>query len=59
MKTEVICLYEICVDGSTQWEMVNPEKSECIEYFPSKEDAQAFADANGYKIVEWELGIKV
>ena len=54
MKRKVICWFEVCADGSTQWEMVDPEKSECIEYFRTKEEAQAYADANGLEIAEWQ-----
>ena len=55
MKIEVICWFEICVDGSTQWEMVNPANGTCIEYFHTKEEAQAYADSHNLEIVEWQL----
>lgn len=55
MKTKVVCWFEVCADGSTQWEMVDPAKCECIEYFHTKEEAQAYADSHGLEIVEWQL----
>ena len=55
MKTKVVCWFEVCSDGSTQWEMVDPAKSECIEYFRTKEEARAYADSHGLEIVEWQL----
>ena len=54
MKRKVVCWFEECADGSTQWEMVDPAKCECIEYFRTKEEAEAYAAANGLEIVEWQ-----
>ena len=35
---EVVCEFEICTDGSIQWEMIRPAKAECGEYFATKEE---------------------
>jgi hypothetical protein len=49
----VVCWFEICIDGSTQWEMVDPVNAECIEYFHTKEEAQEYAAKNNIIIAEW------
>ena len=54
---EVVCWYEICGDGSTQWEMVYPSTGKCIEYFHTKEDAIAYAKEHGLEIVDWDYGM--
>ena len=50
---EVVCAFEICTDGSTQWEMIRPAKAECVEYFATKEDAKCYAKRHSLTIVEW------
>ena len=52
---KVVCWFEICTDGSTQWEMVDPEAAECIEYFRTKEDAEAYAKEHDLEITDWEI----
>jgi hypothetical protein len=49
----VVCWLEICVDGSTQWEMVDPLNGECIEYFHNKLDAELYAVQHDINITEW------
>ena len=48
-----VCWFEICADGSTQWEMVDPEAGICIEYFSNKDAAIEYASANDINITEW------
>jgi hypothetical protein len=55
MKRKVVCWFELCTDGSTQWEMVDPEAAECIEYFRTKEEAIAYANEHDLEITDWEI----
>ena len=50
--TNAICWLEICLDGSTQWEMVSDE-GKCIEYFHNKLDAEIYARQHDINITEW------
>ena len=47
-----VCWFEICVDGSIQWEMVSDE-GKCFGYFPSRDAAIEYATENGINITEW------
>jgi hypothetical protein len=53
---KVVCWYEICGDGSSQWEMVEADGTKCIEYFRTKDAAIAYAKENGLEIIGWEYG---
>ena len=50
---KVICMLEIDSNGEEMWEMVDPEAGDCIEYFPTRELAEEYANANNLEITEW------
>lgn len=54
---KVVCWYEICGDGSSQWEMVAADGTGCIEYFRTKDAAITYAKEHGLEIVDWDYGI--
>lgn len=52
-ENEVIIWYMLMPDGSTQYEMVCPYTSKCVEYFLRKDDAIEYAKNHNLIIAEW------